>query len=125
MLKGESEDHSLEGKVINYISKVFEVSEEKISISSRLWEDLGIFISEVSEEPAPTTWLGRILNFSFKCGCGGPSLRHDLGVYDLIALFEDEFGVEITDEEVASWRTVKDVVGSVKSLRSSARDRYA
>ena len=37
-----------------------------------------------------------------------------LDIYDMIALLEDEFGLEITDEEVEKIQTVQDVVNFIK-----------
>jgi acyl carrier protein len=37
-----------------------------------------------------------------------------LDIYDMIALLEDEFGLEITDEEVEKIRTVQDVANFIK-----------
>lgn len=38
-----------------------------------------------------------------------------LDIYDMIALLEDEFGLEITDEEVEKIQTVKDVASFIKA----------
>lgn len=38
-----------------------------------------------------------------------------LDIYDMIALLEDEFGLEITDEEVEKIQTVQDVANFIKS----------
>ncbi len=37
-----------------------------------------------------------------------------LDIYDMIALLEDEFGLEITDEEVEKIQTVQDVVNFIR-----------
>lgn len=37
-----------------------------------------------------------------------------LDIYDMIALLEDEFGLEITDEEVEKIQTVKDVADFIR-----------
>ena len=37
-----------------------------------------------------------------------------LDIYDMIALLEDEFGMEISDEEVEKIRTVQDVADFIK-----------
>ena len=37
-----------------------------------------------------------------------------LDIYDMIALLEDEFGLEITDEEVEKIQTVQDVASFIK-----------
>ncbi len=37
-----------------------------------------------------------------------------LDIYDMIALLEDEFGMEITDEEVEQIQTVKDVANFIR-----------
>jgi acyl carrier protein len=37
-----------------------------------------------------------------------------LDIYDMIALLEDEFGLEISDEEVEKIRTVQDVADFIK-----------
>jgi acyl carrier protein len=37
-----------------------------------------------------------------------------LDIYDMIALLEDEFGLEITDEEVEKIQTVQDVANFIK-----------
>lgn len=38
-----------------------------------------------------------------------------LDIYDMIALLEDEFGLEITDEEVEKIQTVKDVANFIRA----------
>ncbi len=38
-------------------------------------------------------------------------------IYDMIALLEDEFGLEITDEEVEKIQTVQDVASFIKERR--------
>jgi acyl carrier protein len=38
----------------------------------------------------------------------------------MIALLEDEFGMEITDEEVEKIRTVRDVANYIRTARSAA-----
>ncbi|MCA1960088.1 MAG: acyl carrier protein [Desulfomonile sp.] len=38
-----------------------------------------------------------------------------LDIYDMIALLEDEFGLEINDEEVEKIQTVKDVASFIKA----------
>jgi acyl carrier protein len=38
-----------------------------------------------------------------------------LDIYDMIALLEDEFGTEISDEEVEKIRTVQDVADFIKA----------
>ncbi len=43
-----------------------------------------------------------------------------LDIYDMIALLEDEFGLEITDEEVENIQTVQDVASFIKAARSAA-----
>ncbi len=40
-----------------------------------------------------------------------------LDIYDMIALLEDEFGLEITDEEVEKIQTVQDVASFIKERR--------
>ena len=40
-----------------------------------------------------------------------------LDIYDMIALLEDEFGLEITDEEVEKIQTVQDVVNFIKGRK--------
>jgi acyl carrier protein len=40
-----------------------------------------------------------------------------LDIYDMIALLEDEFGLEITDEEVEKIRTVQDVANFIKERK--------
>jgi acyl carrier protein len=43
-----------------------------------------------------------------------------LDIYDMIALLEDEFNIEISDEEVEKIRTVKDVSDFIKDRRTAA-----
>lgn len=43
-----------------------------------------------------------------------------LDIYDMIALLEDEFGLEITDEEVEKIQTVQDVANFIKSVRQAS-----
>ncbi|MEW6348832.1 MAG: acyl carrier protein [Thermodesulfobacteriota bacterium] len=43
-----------------------------------------------------------------------------LDIYDMIALLEDEFNIEISDEEVEKIRTVKDVADFIKDRRAAA-----
>ncbi len=43
-----------------------------------------------------------------------------LDIYDMIALLEDEFGLEITDEEVEKIQTVQDVANYIRSAQSAA-----
>jgi acyl carrier protein len=38
-----------------------------------------------------------------------------LDIYDMIALLEDEFGLEVNDEEVEKIQTVKDVADFIKA----------
>lgn len=40
-----------------------------------------------------------------------------LDIYDMIALLEDEFGLEITDEEVEKIQTVQDVANFIKGRK--------
>jgi acyl carrier protein len=40
-----------------------------------------------------------------------------LDIYDMIALLEDEFGLEITDEEVEKIQTVQDVASFIKERK--------
>ena len=40
-----------------------------------------------------------------------------LDIYDMIALLEDEFSLEITDEEVEKIRTVQDVANFIKERK--------
>ena len=40
-----------------------------------------------------------------------------LDIYDMIALLEDEFGLEITDEEVEKIQTVQDVANFIKESK--------
>ncbi len=40
-----------------------------------------------------------------------------LDIYDMIALLEDEFGLEITDEEVEKIQTVQDVANFIKERK--------
>jgi len=37
-----------------------------------------------------------------------------LDIYDMIALLEDEFGIEITDEEIEKIQTVQDVASFIR-----------
>ena len=43
-----------------------------------------------------------------------------LDIYDMIALLEDEFGVEINDEEVEKIQTVQDVASYIKAAASAS-----
>lgn len=43
-----------------------------------------------------------------------------LDIYDMIALLEDKFGLEITDEEVEKIQTVQDVVDFIRSRQAAA-----
>ncbi len=43
-----------------------------------------------------------------------------LDIYDMIALLEDEFNIEISDEEVEKIRTVKNVADFIKDKRAAA-----
>ncbi len=40
-----------------------------------------------------------------------------LDIYDMIALLEDEFGMEISDEEVEKIQTVQDVADFIKTQK--------
>lgn len=40
-----------------------------------------------------------------------------LDIYDMIALLEDEFGIEITDEEVEKIQTVQDVANHLRATQ--------
>jgi acyl carrier protein len=40
-----------------------------------------------------------------------------LDIYDMIALLEDEFGLEITDEEVEKIQTVQDVANFIRGRK--------
>ncbi|MFH0822790.1 MAG: acyl carrier protein [Pseudomonadota bacterium] len=55
----------------------------------------------------------------------GSKIVEDLGaesldVYDMIALLEDEFGLEITDEDVEKIQTVQDVVSFIRVKQGTA-----
>ncbi len=43
-----------------------------------------------------------------------------LDIYDMIALLEDEFGMEIGDEEVEKIRTVQDVADFIKASQKKS-----
>ncbi|MGO8880795.1 MAG: acyl carrier protein [Desulfomonilaceae bacterium] len=43
-----------------------------------------------------------------------------LDIYDMIALLEDEFGTEISDEEVEKIRTVQDVADFIKASQKKS-----
>ncbi len=43
-----------------------------------------------------------------------------LDIYDMIALLEDEFHLEITDEEVEKIQTVKDVADFIRVARQAS-----
>jgi acyl carrier protein len=43
-----------------------------------------------------------------------------LDIYDMIALLEDEFGIEISDEEVEKIQTVKDVADFIKERQAAS-----
>lgn len=43
-----------------------------------------------------------------------------LDIYDMIALLEDEFGMEITDEEVEKIQTVQDVADFIKQAKKAS-----
>ncbi len=43
-----------------------------------------------------------------------------LDIYDMIALLEDEFGMEITDEEVEKIQTVQDVADFIKQHQKAS-----
>jgi len=43
-----------------------------------------------------------------------------LDIYDMIALLEDEFGLEINDEEVEKIQTVQDVASYIKATASAS-----
>ncbi len=42
-----------------------------------------------------------------------------LDIYDMIALLEDEFGMEISDEEVEKIQTVQDVADFIKAQKKA------
>ncbi|AFM23753.1 acyl carrier protein [Desulfomonile tiedjei] len=42
-----------------------------------------------------------------------------LDIYDMIALLEDEFGMEITDEQVEKIQTVQDVADFIRQQKAS------
>ncbi|MDD3472232.1 MAG: acyl carrier protein [Desulfomonilaceae bacterium] len=42
-----------------------------------------------------------------------------LDIYDMIALLEDEFGMEISDEEVEKIQTVQDVADFIKAQKQA------
>lgn len=42
-----------------------------------------------------------------------------LDIYDMIALLEDEFGMEINDEEVEKIQTVQDVADFIKAQKQA------
>jgi acyl carrier protein len=44
-----------------------------------------------------------------------------LDIYDMIALLEDEFGMEITDEEVEKIQTVQDVADFIREHQKSSK----
>jgi acyl carrier protein len=43
-----------------------------------------------------------------------------LDIYDMIALLEDEFNLEITDEEVEKIQTVQDVANFIKEAQTAS-----
>lgn len=43
-----------------------------------------------------------------------------LDIYDMIALLEDEFGLEITDDEVEKIQTVHDVAAFIKESQKAS-----
>jgi acyl carrier protein len=43
-----------------------------------------------------------------------------LDIYDMIALLEDEFGLEITDEQVEKIQTVRDVAEFIREHRKAS-----
>lgn len=43
-----------------------------------------------------------------------------LDIYDMIALLEDEFGMEITDEEVEKIQTVEDVANFIRERQKAS-----
>ncbi len=43
-----------------------------------------------------------------------------LDIYDMIALLEDEFGLEITDEEVEKIQTVQDVADFIREHKNAS-----
>ncbi len=43
-----------------------------------------------------------------------------LDIYDMIALLEDEFGMEITDEEIEKIQTVQDVATFIREHRAAS-----
>ncbi|MGA8830936.1 MAG: acyl carrier protein [Desulfomonilaceae bacterium] len=43
-----------------------------------------------------------------------------LDIYDMVALLEDEFGMEISDEEVEKIRTVQDVADFIKASQKKS-----
>lgn len=43
-----------------------------------------------------------------------------LDIYDMVALLEDEFGMEISDEEVEKIRTVQDVADFIKASQTKS-----
>ncbi|MGB6065063.1 MAG: acyl carrier protein [Desulfomonilaceae bacterium] len=43
-----------------------------------------------------------------------------LDIYDMIALLEDEFGLEITDEEVEKIHTVQDVADFIREHKKAS-----
>lgn len=43
-----------------------------------------------------------------------------LDIYDMIALLEDEFNLEITDEEVEKIHTVQDVANFIKEAKAAS-----
>lgn len=43
-----------------------------------------------------------------------------LDIYDMIALLEDEFGLEITDEQVEKIQTVQDVAEFIREHRKAS-----
>ncbi|MBM4326641.1 MAG: acyl carrier protein [Thermodesulfobacteriota bacterium] len=55
----------------------------------------------------------------------GSKIVEDLGaesldIYDMIALLEDEFGLEIKDEDVEKIQTVRDVANFIKAARAAS-----
>jgi len=43
-----------------------------------------------------------------------------LDIYDMIALLEDEFGIEITDEEVEKIQTIQDVANFIRGRQKAS-----
>ena len=102
----------IELRVIEVVAKVVEMDigdKQRVTLDSKL-VDLGLewYEDEKEKEKGWFSWL-------FEIPAGSPkAMAFGLDVYEFVGDLEEEFDIEIPDEDYVHWRTVRDVVDFVR-----------